>query len=628
MVRSALPIPETYRPGDTVFSSWVISDVLGSGGFSTVYEAVSGTGGKCALKVITLSLDRLAPLFNLFVPDTEAAALVRRQLTDMEQEVSRLRTLRDCQNIVRLDDFCVNEGPDGKSWQVLMRMEKLRSLEDFMRTSSPGPEQTAARVGTDIARALEACHAVQVVHRNIKPVNIMVGPSGQFELCDFGISRLTEKGISQNGLHMAPEIFHDRPYDHTVDIYALGLTLYQLLNDNLPPFCSPTGSMTEFSQAIVRRLSGEALPPPRNCGNDLSRIILKACQFDPQSRYQDAASLRRDLEAWQAEHAGADKAFPFSSAHPVRLAKTDDRRLALVIGNADYIASGKLRNTIHDAMDMAQALKDLRFDVIVGTDLTLQGMLEKQEEFLRRLSGYDTTLLFFSGHGSQIAGSNLLIPTDLKLNTAPLQEAQTPQARYAALKKIHDDFLAHAFSFDQYLRFMAGLGREKIHICILDCCRTNPFAIDNMKIQSFDGDTLRAVTPVDTVISYATSPDEPSLDGTARSGHGTYTGRLLRHIADRDVKIEDMLKRVRVEVARETHGQQITWEHSSLMQDFYFNYSQKRDADIFTPREEPGPFTGTCPFCQAQLRFTSSDTVTCRFCRQEVSRTQAGGNKR
>ena len=153
-------------------------------------------------------------------------------------------------------------------------------------------------MGEELSEALIACHGQGVTHRDIKPDNVFVTAYGGFKLGDFGIARQLE---SSSGLmstvagtrnYMAPEVMLAKGrYDGTVDIYSLGLVLYQLANGGRLPFTEDASD----ADALERRFSGEPLPAPSDASPELARVVLKACAFNPQDRYQSAADLLEDL---------------------------------------------------------------------------------------------------------------------------------------------------------------------------------------------------------------------------------------------------------------------------------------------------------------------------------------------
>ena len=138
---------------------------------------------------------------------------------------------------------------------------------------------------------------------------------GNFKIGDFGIARICDKAsadLSKKGTenYMAPEVFHGKDYDHTVDIYSLGLVLYKLLNNNRLPFYPETGSYSEWDmqQALIDRLSGKKeLPPPCAASEEFGKIVLRMCAHDPAERYQNAKEILAGSGAdhrFKREHCG------------------------------------------------------------------------------------------------------------------------------------------------------------------------------------------------------------------------------------------------------------------------------------------------------------------------------------
>ena len=132
-----------------------------------------------------------------------------------------------------------------------------------------------------------------------------------------------------------------------------------------------------------------------------------------------------------------------------------EKRAALIIGNAAYANAPPLANPRHDAADLAKTLKALGFEVILGLDLDKRSFDQKVRTFAELLEKSDTGLLFYAGHGLQVAGQNYLVPVDAKL-----------------AKERDLDFDTVRLNF--LLRQME-LGREgRTNIVILDACRDNP----------------------------------------------------------------------------------------------------------------------------------------------------------
>jgi hypothetical protein len=223
-------------------------------------------------------------------------------------------------------------------------------------------------------------------------------------------------------------------------------------------------------------------------------------------------------------------------------------QIALIIGNAAYPES-PLANSVNDARAIDEKLKRLGFETMLRIDETNTVMEEALADFASKLSTRDVALFFFAGHGMQIDGRNYLTA----INTNFDKEID---AKYSSLP------------LDKVIETMEG-GSNKTNIIILDACRTNPYE------RRWRGVTSRGLAPVyapkGMIIGYATSPGQVASDGVGHNG--AYTDAFLRHVSTPDITIEDLFKRVRNTLSSSTRGRQISWEHTSLMGDFYFNYS-------------------------------------------------------
>jgi len=225
--------------------------------------------------------------------------------------------------------------------------------------------------------------------------------------------------------------------------------------------------------------------------------------------------------------------------------KLHSDRYALVIGNSDYQTS-PLNNTGNDADDMNDSLKSLGFKVILRKNSGQRNMEDAIRIFGKQLKDGGVGLFYFAGHGMQVEGRNYLIPIDAKIDS-------------------ESDVKYEAVDAGRVLGKMEDAG-NRLNIVILDSCRNNPFA------RAFGTDQrglARMDAPAGSLIAYATSPGEVAADGTERNG--IFTKYLIKHMATQNLPIEQVLKRVRIDVASETNGRQIPWESSSLMGDFYFS---------------------------------------------------------
>ena len=213
-----------------------------------------------------------------------------------------MKELQGQSNIVSCDDFKVVPHENGIGGDIFIRMELLTSLAQVLRKKEKLSEQEIIKLGKDISHALILCESKNIIHRDIKPANIMVSQFGDYKLGDFGVSKImnhttyaTKMGTQE---YQAPEVVHMEKYGHTADIYSLGITLYWLLNNRRMPFIDANGKITAElkDEAMDRRYRGEKLPAPKNGSDELKRIVLKACAYQPENRYASAQEMYDALE--------------------------------------------------------------------------------------------------------------------------------------------------------------------------------------------------------------------------------------------------------------------------------------------------------------------------------------------
>ncbi|MFH2144191.1 MAG: caspase family protein [Bacteroidota bacterium] len=223
------------------------------------------------------------------------------------------------------------------------------------------------------------------------------------------------------------------------------------------------------------------------------------------------------------------------------------KKLALVIGNSNYINGGTLRNPCNDADSLYNALKSLGFTVLKYLDADQKIMKSAMDEFGSKLVNFDIGLFFYAGHGMQVNGINYLIPVDAKIENEN-------QVEYDCVRA------------DRILANMEDAG-SKTNIIILDACRDNPF---QRSWRSSGSQGLAFMdAPSGSIIAYATSPGSYAFDGSGKNG--LYTSALLQHIKSPNTTIEEVFKKVRKTVREESNGKQVPWESTSLEGMFYFS---------------------------------------------------------
>ncbi len=300
----------------SVWPNWRITRLLGNGSYGFVYEIVRedlGNSYTCALKVLHMeTIDTGFPSASIKGYDDKT--FIGKHQEDLDSFVRKVSTeidlmmqLKGTPHIVNIEDYAVL--PDKNSRTIFIRMEALESVDKYIERVGPLPQEEIIRLGLDICDALDHCKKKNILHRDIKPSNIFRSENAGYKLGDFGISRTLaslREQMSLTGIgtiqYMAPEVYFGGKYDHTVDIYSLGIVLYIFLNDNLPPFCSTSDldSNGQLSSAIshdanMRRLMGDLLPPPVNANSSLSDVICKACAPEPSHRFQLASELYNSL---------------------------------------------------------------------------------------------------------------------------------------------------------------------------------------------------------------------------------------------------------------------------------------------------------------------------------------------
>ena len=280
-----------------------IIDEIGSGSYGTVYEAEDTVdGSSCAVKVIHIPQDDSEREYIRKTYGDTAREYYAGLVKELDAEIMLLEALHENKNVVRILDYVVEPETEDLGWYIYIRMELLEEL-----TSINFDEDKVIRLGLDICGALEECERQHIVHRDLKPDNILVTEAGGFKLSDFGIAKRLDK-TSTNTIkgtfkYMAPELYTGSAYNGQVDIYSLGLIMYQLVNRGREPFVPVEKGMVSFSdleEALHRRMKGEALPRPVDASEGLSEIILKACAFATDKRYKTAGQMRADLQRLRA----------------------------------------------------------------------------------------------------------------------------------------------------------------------------------------------------------------------------------------------------------------------------------------------------------------------------------------
>ena len=292
----------------SVWPEWKIVEKIGEGSFGKVYKACrteQGTTFYSAIKVITIPSNQgeLSSVRSESPNEQSVKEYFQGLVDECIQEVSTMEYFRGNSYVVSVEDYKVVEYLDDIGWDIFIRMEYLTSFMEYC-AENPLKEEDVIRLGIDLCKALEYCQCQNIIHRDIKPENIFVSRFGEFKLGDFGIARELDRsmsGLSKKGTfsYMAPEMYKGEEYDARVDIYSLGIVLYKLCNHNRLPFISLQKQLITYhdkENALNRRMAGEELPMPAQADAVLGGVILKACAYDRDERYQAAEEFREALE--------------------------------------------------------------------------------------------------------------------------------------------------------------------------------------------------------------------------------------------------------------------------------------------------------------------------------------------
>ena len=268
--------------------------------------------------------------------------------------------------------------------------------------------------------------------------------------------------------------------------------------------------------------------------NDRNDIERERQQLAEERRRLEEEKLRQQQEASQRDNQKNNSAIPIDNR----------RRFALVIGNANYNSLPKLQNTINDARAISQALRSSGFRVSTHENLDLAGMQNAIRSFGEQLGKNDVGLVFYAGHGVQVKGKNYLVPVRENIK----KSFEVP---------------ANALDVDLLLATLESV-KNDLNIVVLDACRS-----------PFPGESRGAAQGLATIeagkgtfIAFATAPGKEASDGSG--GNSPYTKNLSRLLAKKGLPLEQVFKEVRKSVVAETNGEQVPWENSSLMGDFYF----------------------------------------------------------
>jgi serine/threonine protein kinase len=295
---SESPSPPHPLIGRTLSGRYTLLALIGSGGMASVFRAHD------------LRLGRLVAL-KLLHPTFAADPTF---ITRFHQEAELAASLSAHPHIVTIYDV----GSDGSLHYLVMELvDDGRTLKDLIRAEAPLPVARAFAIGQQIAAALAFAHQRGLVHRDIKPQNILLTTEEQVKVTDFGIARhaagvqVTRPGVVLGtAAYLAPEQAMGQPAQPASDLYALGVVLFELLTGQLP-------FQAESTVGLALQQVQEPAPSPRQFNAAIpeaaAAVVLRALAKDPAARYRSAAEFGLALQQGAVPESGQTTTF-----HPVR----------------------------------------------------------------------------------------------------------------------------------------------------------------------------------------------------------------------------------------------------------------------------------------------------------------------
>lgn len=238
---------------------------------------------------------------DLLLHRNVAVKILRQQYVNDEEFIRRFR--REAQSAASLSHPNVvsiyDVGQEGDTHYIVMEYVEGMTLNDLIKEKAPLPVESALHIANQICDALEHAHSNQIIHRDIKPHNILIGRNGRVKVTDFGIARaVTSSTITQTGSvvgsvhYFSPEHAKGTATGAKSDLYSLGIVLYQMLTGKLP-------FLGESPISVALKHLQEDVEEPRKVNplipQSVENIILKAVRKNPDERYQSAKEMLDDL---------------------------------------------------------------------------------------------------------------------------------------------------------------------------------------------------------------------------------------------------------------------------------------------------------------------------------------------
>ncbi len=275
-------------PGSLFANRYRIDQIIGRGGMGVVYKAVDA------------QLDETVAIKTL------PGDVMSRSPEDLERFKREIRLARKIthRNVLRTYDYGEAEGV----YFISMEFVRGYTLAELLEEAEAHQMATrvAMGIGRQICRGLEAAHEQGIIHRDIKPQNVLIDHKGEVKLMDFGIARMAEaqEGMTQAGLivgtphYMSPEQVQGKQLDPRSDVYSMGVMLYEMLAGQKPFLSS---SLTGVLTAHITEMARPPIELRPEIGRAVNAIVMRCLAKDPKARYATAGELLHDLDSVQMQ---------------------------------------------------------------------------------------------------------------------------------------------------------------------------------------------------------------------------------------------------------------------------------------------------------------------------------------
>ena len=230
--------------------------------------------------------------------------VMTRSPEDLERFKREIRLARKIthRNVLRTYDYGEAEGV----YFISMEFVRGYTLAELLDEAPDRrmPSRASVGIGRQICRGLQAAHEQGIIHRDIKPQNVLIDAKGEVKLMDFGIARMAEsaEAMTQAGLivgtphYMSPEQVQGKALDARSDVYSMGVMIYEMLVGRRP-FDAP--SLTAVLTAHITEKPRPPIELRAEIGREINSIVMRCLEKDPAARYRDAGTLLADLDSMQ-----------------------------------------------------------------------------------------------------------------------------------------------------------------------------------------------------------------------------------------------------------------------------------------------------------------------------------------